>query len=539
MQRSISILVLIAAGCADLDSTTTSTVQGVTSSELVKSGFRLRAEYYTADGFRQSTGTFWDAQLQMRCAFEVDRDGAYRCFPQSPASTPVYLDASCSQRVVVYLQAGTAAPTVPRFVVDQVSSLETTADCNELGRLQRQELLELGAQLSVPTTATTYADFSAYGLGCLPTGTIVPDLSPPGAFTAYVYGLTERDPDVLVSAHVERRHAGSRLDEQVLVGADGSRAHVLEMGTGLASALPSYYDTTLDENVTPVTTSRGTSVDREVVWGGRFSNRSMMAVSTDYANASCSTAAVATACGYGADLLVPHGGVFANATVDPECKLDYAFDVLDDTLVSQPYYKTSSACRPYPPSGSDATYLVVGSAFAPSRYVSGDVEIKPNHRGTLASLVVHNDDCSEAIIGAYDTALAAPCEPNLDGTCAPMGVAANANTYFADAACTQSVIVGDPTQAAELQSCNRQPFAVFARVPSSSGGSEQIVKITSGPYLGSSQVDPTTGQTLGVQLYMKQGLACAKAYGSLAVQNVFAIDSSVTVSPSRVSIVRN
>jgi len=42
-----------------------------------------------------------------------------------------------------------------------------------------------------------------------------------------------------------------------------------------------------------------------------------------------------------------------------------------------------------------------------------------------------------------------------------------------------------------------------------------------------------------VQLYMKQGLACAKAYGSLAVQNVFAIDSSVTVSPSRVSIVRN
>jgi hypothetical protein len=97
--------------------------------ELLTSGSRLKASYWSGpDGLRMPSG-WYDSQLGSPCRFERSASGDYVCVPVSAslAFLGTYLDAACTQPVAI-VQAQPCAPVFAMpFVIDRGTCEQPTA----------------------------------------------------------------------------------------------------------------------------------------------------------------------------------------------------------------------------------------------------------------------------------------------------------------------------------------------------------------------------------------------------------------------------
>lgn len=214
-----------------------------------RGGARLGAVHYTAPGVEQFLH-FYDHELETECAFEkLEGRSDYACAP--PVSVDVqYLDAECTQPIVLSGQDRIAAPrpndgnpdlvAVPEgFVGSLVTVRKREVDCSTLRVLNASGVEAKAAGSDLPLLGEVHAVYQVTGDRI----TLPPDASS-SVSTVYTlddgeckstlamirirqladsaYPLELRQVDDLVVAEVQSFDVGPHFGVQRLIGSDGS-----------------------------------------------------------------------------------------------------------------------------------------------------------------------------------------------------------------------------------------------------------------------------------------------------------------------------
>ncbi len=353
-------------------------------SDFFRSGSRLRARAFVAEGGAALSQGFTDSQFDAPCAFALAADGKLRCLPG--AGEQVFVDEGCSR-----IATGLMSTTAPRFLSDR--------GCAGTGAVVRR----VGQRISA---TQTYVRTAAGACVAAPT------------FQHSFWALGEVvAPETFVAATVTRESRGGNLAIERRVAEDGA----MEVSTALLDT---------ERNATcgyEYWTKR--CIPRDAAWASFYGGAPYFAL-----DASCT-----------APIAQPSSRCGVPSVVKVEDKDACGTRALRLTAVGGAVHHmfqrngVGGSCS----AGADAGDAVVGyelgnplaeTAFPALGIVNlGDARIVV---GALASA------SGEALVGAtfIDTKLDAPCEArdvNGELRCAP-GTSLKDNTYD-DTACTTFV----------------------------------------------------------------------------------------------------
>jgi hypothetical protein len=375
----------------------------------VRSGTRL-----TAHGWRAGPATkldhFHDLTTDRDCMFGQHVDGSLRCMPPNIGLSTAYLDAACTDLVVL---SDDELPTDEDFSVEDDPDVPTLL----VGRAGERVELE-----GVPMyfryddgTCELYGDEEdVFGFRLVITA---PDRFVRGTVTT----LTGENTGRIVPRAIE--------------GEDGSRAPIRGRFTDAVNAFlgGAYVDVEREHEVTPTPIDWSEPYTGEVAWTEEVATP----WTTRFTDASCSQPLLA----------LPSEGP-AIASVIREGDACSFLGELHEVVPATGSYELSGTTCEFEGNLADPDLGALGALVDRTRYVGGALAVAaPEDR--LTALTVTATEAAAAIpLAFFDTDLQLPCVPRrlaADPTravCVP--ISRNPMPMFGDAACTQPVLIARP-----------------------------------------------------------------------------------------------